>query len=105
MNKVTDVVIAHNSVISLHVQLHNQLRQLILSGRWPNETRIPSEIKLAEHLNVSRSTVRLALQQAEIEGLIKRTAGRGTFVSYHPAGEQAARLIAFVTCGLDAENH
>jgi GntR family transcriptional regulator of arabinose operon len=105
MNKVTDVVISHNSVVSLHVQLHNQLRQLILSGRWPHATRIPSESQFAEHLNVSRSTVRLALQQAEIEGLIERIAGRGTFVAYLSTKERESRLIAFVTCGFDAENH
>lgn len=105
MNKVTDVVISHNSVISLHVQLHNQLRQLIVSGRWPNATRIPSETQFAEHLNVSRTTVRLALQQAEIEGLIERIAGRGTFVAYHPVKERESRLIAFVTCGFDAQSH
>jgi len=105
MTKVTDVSISHNSVVSLHAQLHNQLRQIILSGRWPNGARIPSETQFAEHLKLSRSTVRLALQQAEIEGLIERRAGRGTFVAYTPSPEQKSRLIAFVTCDFDAENH
>src|SRR5258707_15373155 len=105
LNKVTDITISQNSVISLHVQLHNQLRQLILSGRWPHAVRIPSESQLAEHLKVSRSTVRLALQQAEIEGLIERIAGRGTFVAYVPTKGRKSHLIAFVTCGFDAENH
>lgn len=105
MNKVSDIVIAHNSVISFHVQLHNQLRQLILSGHWAHGTRIPSESQLAEHLKLSRSTVRLALQQAEIEGLIERVVGRGTFVAYLPTQEHVSRLIAFIACGFDAENH
>jgi DNA-binding LacI/PurR family transcriptional regulator len=105
MNQVTDITLADDSFISLHVQLHNQLRQLIHSGRWLNATRIPSENELTSHLNISRSTVRLALQQAEIEGLIERIAGRGTFVSYTPAKDRASRLIGFVTGGIDAENH
>src|SRR5215813_13219045 len=105
MNKVTDIVISLDSVVSLHAQLHNQLRQVILSGRWPHGSRLPSEIQLAEHLKLSRSTVRLALQQAEIEGLIERAAGRGTFVAYMPSKERKNRLIAFVTCDFDAENH
>jgi GntR family transcriptional regulator, arabinose operon transcriptional repressor len=104
MNKVTDVIIAVNSVISLHIQLHNQLRQIILSGRWPHASRIPSESQFVQHLNISRSTVRLALQQAEIEGLIERIAGRGTFVAYQPSKERQNRLIAFVTCGFDGES-
>lgn len=103
-NKVSDVVVSQNSVVSLHAQLHNQLRQLILSGRWSNATRIPSESEFAEHLRLSRSTVRLALQQAEVEGLIERIAGRGTFVAYTPTKEREHRLIAFVTNDFDSEN-
>lgn len=105
MNKVTDISLAEDSFISLHVQLHNQLRQLIHSGRWPNASRIPSENELTNHLNISRSTVRLALQQSELEGLIERIAGRGTFVSFTPKNDHQSRLIAFVTGGIDAENH
>ncbi|MHB8625872.1 MAG: GntR family transcriptional regulator [Aggregatilineales bacterium] len=104
MNKVTDVVVSQNSVVSLHVQLHNQLRQLILSGHWPNATRIPSESQFAEHLSLSRGTVRLALQQAEVEGLIERMAGRGAFVAYVPTKEREDRVIAFVTGDFDSEN-
>ncbi len=104
MNTVTDVVISQNTFISLHIQVHNQLRHLILSGRWPNGSQIPSESQFVEHLKVSRSTVRLALQQAEIEGLIERVAGRGTFVAYHPSAERTSRLIAFTTYGFDSES-
>ncbi len=105
MNKVTDISLIDDSFVSLHAQLHNQLWQLIHSGRWPNASRIPSENELTSHLNISRSTIRLALQQAEIEGLIERIAGRGTFVAYTPQKAHHSRLIAFVTGGIDAENH
>lgn len=105
MNKVSDIQLADNSVISLHAQLHNQLRHLILSGRWVSGTRIPSENQLTSHLKISRSTVRLALQQAELEGLIERVAGRGTFVAYSISKERHSRLIAFMVADLDTENH
>ncbi|MFN8448903.1 MAG: GntR family transcriptional regulator [Anaerolineae bacterium] len=105
MNKVSDIVISQQSFVSLHVQLYNQLRHLIVSGLWPHATRIPSELQLAESLNLSRTTVRLALQQAEIEGLIERAAGRGTFVAYTSERDYEARLIAFVTYGFDSETH
>lgn len=104
MNQTTDVVISQNSIISLHTQLHNELRQLILSGRWPNATRIPSESEFVEHLKISRSTVRLALQHIEVEGLIERIAGRGTFVTYTAVQARAERIIAFVTCDFDSEH-
>lgn len=105
MNKITDIAISQNSFVSLHVQLYNQLRHLIVTGRWAHASRIPSESQFAENLNVSRTTVRLALQQAEVEGLIERAAGRGTFVAYSPKHDAADRLIAFVTYGFDSESH
>src|SRR5688572_2678083 len=104
-NQIRDVFISHNGADSLHVQLYNRLHHLIVSGRWPHESRVPSEIELAQYLSISRSTVRLALQQAELEGLVKRVAGRGTFVAYHPARERESRIIAFLTSSFDAESH
>ena len=103
MNKVTDISVSQDSFVSLHVQLHNQLRHLILSGRWPNGSRIPSETTLATSLNISRSTVRQALQHAEIEGLIERFSGRGSFVAHSAKAGHQRRLIAFVTHRFDSD--
>jgi GntR family transcriptional regulator of arabinose operon len=105
MNKVSDIQLHQNSVISLHIQLHNQLRQLIISGRWPGGSRIPSENEITHYFKISRSTVRLALQQTELEGLIERLPGKGTFVANLIRTESQSRLIAFVTSDFDAENH
>lgn len=104
MTKVTDLKIAHESFISLHVQLHNQLRQHILSGEWAHGSKIPSESQMARHLNISRSTVRTALQQAQMEGLIERQPGRGTFITYH-SNVQALQFIAIITSSFDSESH
>lgn len=103
MTKVTDITIEHDSFVSLHVQLHNQLRHLILSGRWSAGSRIPSESTFVDSLHISRSTVRLALQQAEIEGLIERFAGRGSFVAHQAQAAHDRRLIAFVTHRFDSD--
>jgi GntR family transcriptional regulator, arabinose operon transcriptional repressor len=97
MSKATDIQLHHDSFVSLHVQMHNQLRQLIVSGRWSKGTLIPSETQFSNHLKISRSTVRLALQQIELEGLIERRPGKGTFVIYQPSQESQKQLIAFVT--------
>jgi DNA-binding LacI/PurR family transcriptional regulator len=105
MNKVNEIQLYHNSFVSLHVQLHNQLRELIVSGRWHAGTRIPSENQLTSELNISRSTVRIALQRAELEGLVERIPGKGTFVSQVSRKERQRRLIGFVTCGFDSETH
>jgi len=86
------------------MQVHNQLRQLILSGQWPHGTRIPSESDFVEYLRLSRSTIRLALQQAEVEGLIERIAGRGAFVIYESTKTHLNKIIAFVASDFDSEN-
>jgi DNA-binding LacI/PurR family transcriptional regulator len=104
VNNVSDFVIFHNSLVSLHVQVHNQLRQFILSGQWPYGSRLPSESDFVEYLRVSRTTIRLALQQVEVEGLIERIAGRGAFVIYQADKEHINRVIAFVTSDFDSEN-
>lgn len=96
-NKLAQIELQHDNYISLHVQLHNSLRQLIISGQWAHGERIPSEPKLAKHLGISRSTVRIALQSAEIEGLITRMAGRGTFVSYKREEKVDTRFVGYVT--------
>lgn len=105
MNKASDLLLYHDSFVSLHVQLHNQLRELIVSGRWQGGTRIPSENQLTSHLSISRSTLRLALQRAELEGLVERIPGKGTFVAHIAQKESQRRLIAFMTCGFDSETH
>lgn len=104
-NKLAALKLDHDSYISLHVQLLNQLRQLIVSGRWQPGDRIPSEPQLARHLEISRTTVRIALQNAELEGLIKRAAGRGTFVSYQREFNGNTRLIGYVTRSFHTDIH
>ncbi len=104
-DKLASIRLDHNSYISLHVQLHNQLRRLIVSGRWHRGERIPTETQLARHLDISRTTVRIALQRLEVEGLIKRAAGRGTFVSWHSQDHSHSRSIGYITHSFHNEIH
>ena len=104
-DKLSDIRLDHNSFISLHVQLHNQLRRLIVSERWQHGERIPTETQLSKHLDISRTTVRIALQRIEVEGLIRRTAGRGTFVTYQPQEHSHTRSIGYVTRSFHNEIH
>jgi DNA-binding GntR family transcriptional regulator len=50
----------------------NELRRLIITGDLPPGSRI-TEVNLAEQLDVSRGTVRIALHQLSQEGLIVQT--------------------------------
>jgi GntR family transcriptional regulator len=67
--------------VPLYYQLGSVLREKIQSGHFAAGDRIPTEAELSEEYGVSRITVRQALSALEAEGLIRREAGRGTFVS------------------------
>jgi DNA-binding FadR family transcriptional regulator len=59
--------------------LRAALRRELLSGRWQDGDRLPTERELGERHGLARNTVRRALQALEGEGLIVRHVGRGTF--------------------------
>ncbi|MCP2257681.1 DNA-binding transcriptional regulator, FadR family [Streptoalloteichus tenebrarius] len=57
-----------------------RLRSAIVSGEWPMGSKIPTEDELVERLQVSRSTLRQAVQALVYVGLLETAQGRGTFV-------------------------
>ncbi len=66
------------------------LRQGIREGRWRAGDRLPTEAQLVEQFGVSRMTVNRALRELQLEGLLRREQGRGSFVA--PLERVAARL-------------
>jgi GntR family transcriptional regulator len=66
------------------VSVQDELKQRIDRGELPAGTRLPSEPDLAAELQVSRATLREALRALELEGLLRRRQGSGTFVADHP---------------------
>jgi GntR family transcriptional regulator len=69
--------------VPLYYQLGGLLREKVVSGEFAVGARIPTEADLVGEYGVSRITVRQALGALEKEGLIRREAGRGTFVTDH----------------------
>lgn len=57
------------------------LRGRIGRGEWANGDRLPGEHRLAERYEVSRATIRTALQDLESRGLTVTRRGAGTFVT------------------------
>ena len=70
------------------VSVQDELKQRIDRGELPAGTRLPSEPELAAELQVSRATLREALRAMELEGLLRRRQGSGTFVAEHPRSRE-----------------
>jgi GntR family transcriptional regulator len=67
--------------IPFHYQLRELLKGEIADGRWQVGDRLPSERELCDTFNLSRTTVREAIDALVDEGLLRRERGRGTFVA------------------------
>lgn len=67
--------------VNLVEAVYQQLREMILSGKVPEGTKLESENKLAESFSVSRVVIREALQKLRGEKLIVTRQGVGTYVA------------------------
>jgi DNA-binding GntR family transcriptional regulator len=66
--------------IPKYMVIANQLRQSILSGDFEDTGQLPQENRLTTAYNVSRITIRKALDVLVAENLIYRIQGAGTFI-------------------------
>ncbi|MDO9355031.1 MAG: GntR family transcriptional regulator [Solirubrobacteraceae bacterium] len=76
-----------------HVQLREVLAEMAAHELGP-DAAIPSERDLMTRYDVSRSTVRKAIDSLVVDGLLHRTHGKGTFVS-RPRLESRLHLASF----------
>ena len=77
----------------MYQQLAAQIRDQILTGELAPGDRLPTETQLTERYDVSRNTIRLAMDVLRNEGLITSSQGRGSFVR----SEQRMKYLATLT--------
>ena len=65
----------------LYEIVKNDLRAKILNNEFPADSRIPSEVELIEQYQVSRITIRHAINELVEDGLLVKRHGKGTFVA------------------------
>lgn len=82
---------------SLAKQVATQLRSSIAAEEYPRGTRLPTEFELAKSLGVSRSTVRTALKELSVLGLVHTEHGVGTFVVDPPAVSAGLEQLDSIT--------
>jgi GntR family transcriptional repressor for pyruvate dehydrogenase complex len=75
--------------------LSERLEQMIEEGVLARGSRLPAEREFAVQLGVSRASVREALRELELKGLVDRRPGRGTLVA--EAGDRPVSMLARVS--------
>jgi GntR family transcriptional regulator len=81
--------------VPLTERARSAIMEAILEKRF--DQRLPSEEQLAEMLNVSRTTIRTALQSLEQDGIITRKRAIGTTINAHlrPSSLALQRMVGF----------
>lgn len=74
-------ILNNHDPVPLYRQLYNQMREHILSGKLPADSRLPSVRDMAVELSASRNTVEGAYQELYAEGYIYSKPRSGYFVS------------------------
>jgi GntR family transcriptional regulator len=99
------MTINRNSSVPLYYQLKQIILEMIREQELNPGDRLPTEEELQKEYTLSRTTVRRALHELELEGRVKRVRRRGTIVtrpqivhrpelSYHPFNEHLATSSA-----------
>ncbi|GIF77745.1 GntR family transcriptional regulator [Asanoa siamensis] len=89
------VTIDRSSPVPLYHQLAEQLRSAIDDGRLQPGDQFENEIALAERLDLSRPTVRRAIQELVGQGLLLRRRGLGTTVANRKVHRRAGLTSLF----------
>ena len=75
------VRISDQDGVPIYVQLVNQIKYLVSSGRLAAGEQLPPVRKLAEQLLVNPNTIARAYRELENEGLVTSRQGSGVFVA------------------------
>lgn len=65
----------------LYSLVKQKIYHLIQEEQFKAGDQLPTELELCDMFQVSRTTIRLALQQLVLEGRVEKVQGRGTFVA------------------------
>ncbi|MFZ7332947.1 GntR family transcriptional regulator [Streptococcus pluranimalium] len=81
-----------DSKIPLYIQIKDYLKGEILNGKYKAGQKIPTEPDIGKLFDVSRVTVRKAIDELVSEGYLVKKQGKGTFVNH----KRVQRKMSFV---------
>lgn len=76
-----NIIISNASDLPIYLQIVNQIKEAILSGKIEENQMLPSMRALAKDLNISFITTKRAYEELEKQGLINTVPGKGCYVS------------------------
>ena len=93
---VNSSFVSTNNPLPLYFQIKEDLRSKIESGQLKEGTYLPSEFKLMEQYNVSRPTIRQAVDLLCQENYVEKQRGIGTLIKgVHPVFRNLNDLLNF----------
>jgi GntR family transcriptional regulator len=88
------VSVRRDSPLPLYYQIREILREEITSKHLPLGTPFPTETELMQRFDVSRTTVRKAMDDLVLQGLVRRVQGQGTFIRARNEEREFAALCS-----------
>lgn len=97
-----DIHISPHDGVPIYLQIVNQVKYLVASGRLAPGEELPAIRVLAERLTVNPNTVARAYRELEVVGVVEKRRTAGTYVS--AAGSPLARRnrLKILTDRIDA---
>ncbi len=86
-------------------QVFDELLAQITSGNWKAKEKIPSENELTKALNVSRITIREAIQKLAAMDLVETYRGKGTYVKEFTTSNYLKSLTPMILFSKDEINY
>lgn len=98
------VTINKYSNVPLYCQLKNLILEKIEKGEFEADSKIPSEQDFCEQYDISRPTVRQAINDLTSSGQLYKMKGKGTFVSAQKTYISVKDYTGFTDSILDSKN-
>jgi GntR family transcriptional regulator len=92
------------SNVPLYYQLKNLILEKIEKGEFKENSKIPSEQEFCEMYDISRPTVRQAINELTASGHLYKQKGKGTFVSTRKTHIHIKDYTGFTGSILDSKN-
>ena len=73
------ISVNYRDPLPIYEQIKQRIRQMILSGAYTTETKLPSVRELASQLAINPNTIQRAYRELEAEGFIVSVPGKGSY--------------------------